>query len=81
MIVATTIKEWSIIIGIFTSLVIGGISYGGLKTEVKEVKVDVKEVKQEVKEKRQVDLQQSILLKEVAVQTKYLAEAVKDLSK
>ena len=81
MLVATTIKEWSIIIGIFTSFVIGGISYGGLKTEVKEVKVDVKEVKQEVKEKRQVDLEQTILLKETVIQIQYLAETVKDLKK
>ena len=77
----TLIREWALLGGIFASLVIGGISYGGLKVEVKEVKTDVKEVKEEVKEKRAVDLEQTILLKETVIQINYLAETVKELKK
>ena len=79
--IATTIKEWMIPGGIITTIIFGSIHVGAIKENVKYNTTEIVEVKEEVKEKRYVDLEQTIQLKEVAIQTKYLAEVVKELKK
>jgi len=75
------LKEIYAAILIIAVFVAGGVAWGSNKQQIVTLDKEVKENKDELKEKREVDIQQSLLLRETSVRLEAVGETLKELKK
>jgi len=79
--IAENIKTTVIVFGIISSIVGAAVAYGASMEKITENQKDIEEVKVELKEKRDIDLEQTVLIKEVVVEIKNIAKITEKLEK
>lgn len=81
----TSIRDMAVVFGIIASIIGAAIAYGSNIKEIKDTKESLFEfktdVKKELKENRDINLQQTVLLKETSIRLEGLTDAIKDLKK